>query len=205
MGPATRHLGQRDNTGDRHPGQSTARDGCTGAAARRRLRCSWRPFPARAKVNSTRAICPQAITLVSNRQRPKRWRAFRRSLLSPGSHGYEASSAAVLAPPSLASGDRPVAQVGYPPLAFIDPQLLRGEGGRWSDIWALGALTVHQVVTGSAPFRGVPRGPGGPRRSPRLPDGGHAGAGCAAGGRWPRPWSPGCLAVDPCRAPADRP
>ncbi len=61
---------------------------------------------------------------------------------------------AVLAPPSLAGGDRPVAQVGYPPLAFMDPQLLRGEGGRWSDIWALGA-TVHQVVTGSAPFPGI--------------------------------------------------
>ena len=47
-----------------------------------------------------------------------------------------------------------MAQVGYPPLAYIDPQLLRGEGGRWSDIWALGA-TVHQVVAGSAPFQGI--------------------------------------------------
>jgi eukaryotic-like serine/threonine-protein kinase len=34
------------------------------------------------------------------------------------------------------------------------PQLLRGQGGRWSDIWALGA-TVHQVVAGSAPIQGL--------------------------------------------------
>ena len=61
---------------------------------------------------------------------------------------------AVLAPPSLSNGETPVAQVGYPPLAYVDPQLLRGEGGRWSDVWALGA-TIHQVVTGSAPFRGM--------------------------------------------------
>jgi serine/threonine protein kinase len=39
-------------------------------------------------------------------------------------------------------------------LGYIDPQLLRGEGGRWSDIWALGA-TVHQAVTGSVPFPGL--------------------------------------------------
>jgi serine/threonine-protein kinase len=47
-----------------------------------------------------------------------------------------------------------VAQIGYPPLAYVDPQLLRGEGGRWSDIWALGA-TLHHVITGSAPFPGI--------------------------------------------------
>jgi hypothetical protein len=64
------------------------------------------------------------------------------------------SGTAVLAPPPLADGQRPVAQVGYPPLAFMDPQLLRGEGGRWSDIWALGA-TAHQVAGGSPPFPGI--------------------------------------------------
>jgi serine/threonine protein kinase len=47
-----------------------------------------------------------------------------------------------------------VAQIGYPPLAYIDPQLLRGAGGRWSDIWALGA-TVQQVLTGQVPFPGI--------------------------------------------------
>lgn len=92
------------------------------------------------------AISPQAVALVTN-----------------GGNGTGAfggvgpvggGSAAVLAPPSLADGERPVANVGYPPLAYMDPQLLRGEGGRWSDVWALGA-TVHQVVSGSAPFQGI--------------------------------------------------
>jgi serine/threonine-protein kinase len=36
----------------------------------------------------------------------------------------------------------------------MDPQLLRGEGGRWSDIWALGA-TAHHALTGAAPFPGI--------------------------------------------------
>ena len=92
------------------------------------------------------AICPQAIALVSTDQGGP-------PVGDVGTTGT-ASNAAVLAPPSLANGERPVAQVGYPPLAFMDPQLLRGEGGRWSDIWALGA-TVHQVVAGSAPFQGI--------------------------------------------------
>jgi hypothetical protein len=61
---------------------------------------------------------------------------------------------ALLAPPSLADGQRLLAQVGYPRLGFVDPQLLRGQGGRWSDIWALGA-TLHQVVTGRAAFPGI--------------------------------------------------
>ena len=74
-------------------------------------------------------ICPQAIALCEDGR-------------------------AVLGPPALANGSRPVAQVGYPPLAYVDPQLLRGEGGRWSDIWALGATTL-QVVTGAPPFQGL--------------------------------------------------
>jgi serine/threonine protein kinase len=90
------------------------------------------------------AICPQAVALTSPDY--------------AGQVGPTATAAgtsdAVLAPPALADGERLVAQVGYPPLAYIDPQLLRGEGGRWSDVWALGA-TIHQVVTGSAPFPGM--------------------------------------------------
>jgi eukaryotic-like serine/threonine-protein kinase len=94
------------------------------------------------------AICPQAIALVASDQ------SDGGALSGAAFAGAGPSGTAVLAPPSLASGERPVAQVGYPPLAFMDPQLLRGEGGRWSDIWALGA-TVHQVVTGSPPFQGI--------------------------------------------------
>jgi serine/threonine protein kinase len=60
----------------------------------------------------------------------------------------------VLAPPSLANGAHPLVQVGYPPIGFVDPQLLRGEGGRWSDIWALGA-TVRFVLAGSCPYPGI--------------------------------------------------
>jgi hypothetical protein len=90
------------------------------------------------------AICPQAIALTAPDQ--------------AGQAGFTSSGrgvgGAVLSPPSLADGNQPVAQIGYPPLAYIDPQLLRGEGGRWSDIWALGA-TAHQALTGSAPFPGI--------------------------------------------------
>jgi eukaryotic-like serine/threonine-protein kinase len=93
------------------------------------------------------AICPQAIALVTRDQGEV-------AAVGAGGTTTAASNGAVLAPPSLANGERPVAQVGYPPLTFMDPQLLRGEGGRWSDIWALGA-TVHQVVAGSAPFQGI--------------------------------------------------
>jgi eukaryotic-like serine/threonine-protein kinase len=94
------------------------------------------------------AICPQSVALVT--------------IASPGqvtapeprdTH-EELAASAVLSPPALANGQSPLAQVGYPPLGYIDPQLLRGEGGRWSDIWALGA-TVHQAVTGSVPFPGL--------------------------------------------------
>ncbi len=60
----------------------------------------------------------------------------------------------VLGPPTLADGKRLLAQVGYPPVACVDPQLLRGNGGRWSDIWALGA-TAYQVVSGSPPYQGL--------------------------------------------------
>ena len=85
------------------------------------------------------AICPQSVALVAN---------------GSSSAADEGPVSAVLSPPSLANGQAPLAQVGYPPLGYIDPQLLRGEGGRWSDIWALGA-TVHQAVTGSVPFPGL--------------------------------------------------
>lgn len=85
------------------------------------------------------AICPQSVALVATSS-------------SGTPDGGPAS--AVLSPPALANGQAPLAQVGYPPLGYIDPQLLRGEGGRWSDIWALGA-TVHQAVTGSVPFPGL--------------------------------------------------
>jgi hypothetical protein len=85
------------------------------------------------------AICPQSVALVAT-----------------GSSGTPdgGTASAVLSPPALANGQAPLAQVGYPPLGYIDPQLLRGEGGRWSDIWALGA-TVHQAITGSVPFPGL--------------------------------------------------
>jgi eukaryotic-like serine/threonine-protein kinase len=100
------------------------------------------------------AICPQAIALVGDDQgQAGGLGGLGVTFESP--QGTAAGSAgAVLGPPSLANGERPVAHVGYPPLAFLDPQLLRGQGGRWSDIWALGA-TVHQVVAGSAPFQGL--------------------------------------------------
>jgi len=88
------------------------------------------------------AICPQSVVL----------------LRRPGISGESFSPTtppppprAVLGPPSLADGKQPAAQVGYPPLGYLDPQLLRGEGGRWSDIWALGA-TLHYALTGAPPF-----------------------------------------------------
>jgi serine/threonine-protein kinase len=79
------------------------------------------------------AICPQAVALCED-------------------------GSAVLGPPSLTNGKRPLAQVGYPPLAYIDPQLLRGEGGRWSDIWALGA-TAYQIAMDVPPFQGLEEAP----------------------------------------------
>jgi hypothetical protein len=82
------------------------------------------------------AICPQAVALVS------------------GPVTAEQPGPAVLAPPGLADGVRPLVQIGYPPLGYVDPQLLRGQGGRWSDIWALGA-TIRHAVTGSSPFPGI--------------------------------------------------
>lgn len=87
------------------------------------------------------AICPHAIALTAPEQGV---------LASAG----PSTGGAILSPPSLADGDKPLAQIGYPPLAYMDPQLLRGEGGRWSDIWALGA-TAHYALTGAAPFPGI--------------------------------------------------
>jgi len=94
------------------------------------------------------AICPQSVALVAI---GSSGRGTGPELPTAPDDG---PSSAVLSPPALANGQAPLAQVGYPPLAYIDPQLLRGEGGRWSDIWALGA-TVHQAVTGSVPFPGL--------------------------------------------------
>jgi eukaryotic-like serine/threonine-protein kinase len=94
------------------------------------------------------AICPQSVALVAIGSSGQGTGPELRSTPDEG------LTSAVLSPPALANGQAPLAQVGYPPLGYIDPQLLRGEGGRWSDIWALGA-TVHQSVTGSVPFLGL--------------------------------------------------
>ena len=114
------------------------------------------------------AICPQAVALVTKSENGTFFSPLALSGDPAGGTGDGGTGdggagaggaggsggAAVLAPPSLGNGERPVAQVGYPPLAYMDPQLLRGEGGRWSDIWGLGA-TVQQVVSGSVPFPGI--------------------------------------------------
>ena len=137
------------------------------------------------------AICPQAIALVTQDQ------GGTGVLGGLGATGAASSGTAVLAPPSLANGERPVAQVGFPPLAFIDPQLLRGEGGRWSDIWSLGA-TVHHVVGGSAPFQGIEELPVVQALSRLLM------APAPALGELPAPVAglvASCLAVDPTNRP----
>ena len=104
------------------------------------------------------AICPQAVALVAKSEDGAGFSPLASSGELAGGAGAGGAAgtggAAVLAPPSLGNGERPVAQVGYPPLAYMDPQLLRGEGGRWSDVWGLGA-TVQQVVSGSVPFPGI--------------------------------------------------
>ena len=94
------------------------------------------------------AICPQAIGLVASVT------GGPASAFIPATATGGLAGTAVLGPPALANGERPVVQVGYPPLGYVDPQLLRGEGGRWSDIWSLGA-TVRQVAVGSVPFPGI--------------------------------------------------
>ncbi|HET9058412.1 MAG TPA: protein kinase [Acidimicrobiales bacterium] len=75
------------------------------------------------------AICPQAVLLVQEGR-------------------------AVLAPSAVADGKRPVLQIGYPPLGYVDPQLVRGQSGRWSDIWSLGAVTRY-VASGTVPYPGI--------------------------------------------------
>jgi hypothetical protein len=97
------------------------------------------------------AICPQSVVLLGRRAE--------QGVASSATGGFAPVPAphaprAVLGPPSLADGKQPVAHVGYPPLGYMDPQLLRGEGGRWSDIWGLGA-TLHYVLAGSPPFPAV--------------------------------------------------
>lgn len=92
------------------------------------------------------AICPQAVALLTGPVDAAGSVARAPSLSEPGT--------AVLAPPSLADGGQLIAQVGGPSLSFIDPRLLRGEGGRWSDIWALGATALY-AATGSAPAPGL--------------------------------------------------
>jgi len=90
------------------------------------------------------AICPQAVAVVAGP-----------GTTGTASFGLSGSGpVAVLAPPSLANGNKPLVQIGYPPLGFVDPQLLRGEGGRWSDIWALGA-TVRYCVASVPPYPGI--------------------------------------------------
>lgn len=79
------------------------------------------------------AICPHAVVLTED-------------------------GGAVLAPPALADGSRPILQVGYPPLSYVDPQLVRGQGGRWSDIWSLGA-TARYLATGMVPYPGIEEQP----------------------------------------------
>jgi eukaryotic-like serine/threonine-protein kinase len=104
------------------------------------------------------AICPQAVAVVAN-QPEVPLSGFGGAFGSVGAQGETGTPSpstytGILAPPSLADGMQPVAHVGYPPLGYADPQLLRGEGGRWSDIWGLGA-TAHQLLTGSPPFPGL--------------------------------------------------
>jgi hypothetical protein len=96
------------------------------------------------------AICPQTVALVAADG------VLTSTFGSPPAPGAPQQRVwkGVLGPPSLADGKQPVAHVGFPPLGFVDPQLLRGDGGRWSDIWGLGA-TLQQALVGSPPFPGT--------------------------------------------------
>jgi len=138
------------------------------------------------------AICPHAVAFVE-------------------SGSPDGSAPAVLAPPALADGAHPLAQIGYPPISYVDPQLLRGQGGRWSDIWSLGA-TARYAATGSSPFPGMEDLPvvralaqlltsPAPVPVPASP----ATEGAAAGPSLPEPLSAlidSCLSEDPEARPA---
>lgn len=106
------------------------------------------------------AICPESVALAmsSDGQPAAVGGSYGAPAPSTGyvPAGFDPGSqpVPVLAPPSLANGSQPLAQVGYPPVGYVDPQLLRGEPGRWSDIWALGAVARY-AVTGSCPFPGI--------------------------------------------------
>jgi hypothetical protein len=100
-------------------------------------------------------ICPQAVALVGPNGAGAPLAGAGAPVLGPvGADARPGGAAAVLAPPPLADGQQPLLYVGYPPLSYVDPQLLRGEGGRWSDIWAIGAV-AHFVATGRSPFPGL--------------------------------------------------
>jgi serine/threonine protein kinase len=100
------------------------------------------------------AICPHAVALVGGPLATGQQTSGAATAGPASSAATQAAAGAVLAPPSLANGQRPLVDVGYPPLGYIDPQLLRGQGGRWSDIWALGA-TARYVATGVPPYPGI--------------------------------------------------
>jgi hypothetical protein len=67
----------------------------------------------------------------------------------PGNVLLDETGGGWLGPASLTDGVTQLLHAGYPPFAFVDPQLVRGNGGRWSDIWALGATALAVLDYGS--------------------------------------------------------